>query len=52
MTIYSRCLRRTVGENYPVVMGDEQIGFLGGVLGLPVTHLIDCRASFAPDKGS
>ncbi len=30
--------------NYPVVMGDEQIGLLyGGVLGLPVTYLIDRR---------
>jgi thiol-disulfide isomerase/thioredoxin len=28
--------------NYPVVMGDEQIGTLyGGILGLPVTFLID-----------
>jgi thiol-disulfide isomerase/thioredoxin len=28
--------------NYPVVMGDEQIGALyGGILGLPVTFLID-----------
>lgn len=32
--------KRTV--NYPVVMGDEQIGLrYGGVLGLPVTYLID-----------
>ncbi len=30
--------------NYPVVMGDEKIGELyGGVLGLPVTFLIDRR---------
>jgi thiol-disulfide isomerase/thioredoxin len=28
--------------NYPVVMGDEQLGTLyGGILGLPVTFLID-----------
>lgn len=30
--------------NYPVVMGDEKIGAqFGGVLGLPVTYLIDRR---------
>jgi len=35
-------LVRTRGVNYPVVMGDEEIGLLyGGVLGLPVTYLID-----------
>jgi cytochrome c biogenesis protein CcmG, thiol:disulfide interchange protein DsbE len=35
-------LVRERGVNYPVVMGDEQIGLLyGGVLGLPVTWLID-----------
>jgi thiol-disulfide isomerase/thioredoxin len=35
-------LARTRGVNYPVVMGDEKIGLLyGGVLGLPVTYLID-----------
>ena len=28
--------------NYPVVMGDEKLGLAyGGVLGLPVTYLID-----------
>jgi cytochrome c biogenesis protein CcmG, thiol:disulfide interchange protein DsbE len=28
--------------NYPIVMGDEKLGMLyGGVLGLPVTYLID-----------
>ncbi len=28
--------------NYPVVLGDEKLGLLyGGVLGLPVTYLID-----------
>jgi hypothetical protein len=33
---------RKRGVNYPVVMGDEKIGLLyGGVLGLPVTFLID-----------
>jgi thiol-disulfide isomerase/thioredoxin len=37
-------LVRTRGVNYPVVMGDERIGLLyGGVLGLPVTYLIDRR---------
>lgn len=35
-------LVRERAVNYPVVMGDEQIGLLyGGVLGLPVTCLID-----------
>jgi thiol-disulfide isomerase/thioredoxin len=35
-------LVRERGVNYPVVMGDEQIGLLyGGVLGLPITYLID-----------
>ena len=30
--------------NYPVVMGDEHLGLsYGGVLGLPVTFLIDRR---------
>jgi thiol-disulfide isomerase/thioredoxin len=33
---------RKYGLNYPVVMGDEKIGELyGGILGLPVTFLID-----------
>ena len=28
--------------NYPVIMGDEKLGIAyGGVLGLPVTYLID-----------
>ena len=28
--------------NYPVVMGDEKLGLAyGGILGLPVTYLID-----------
>ena len=37
-------LVRERAVNYPVVMGDEQIGLLyGGVLGLPVTWLIDRR---------
>lgn len=32
------------GLNYPVVMGDEKLGELyGGVLGLPVTFLIDAK---------
>ena len=35
-------LVREHAVNYPVVMGDEQIGLLyDGVLGLPVTYLID-----------
>jgi cytochrome c biogenesis protein CcmG, thiol:disulfide interchange protein DsbE len=35
-------LVRERGVNYPVVMGDPEIGLLyGGVLGLPVTYLID-----------
>jgi cytochrome c biogenesis protein CcmG/thiol:disulfide interchange protein DsbE len=38
-------VRRTSSRlrvNYPVVMGDEQLGTLyGGILGLPVTYLID-----------
>ncbi len=40
-------VRRTVSRlslNYPVVMGDEKIGAAyGGILGLPVTMLIDRR---------
>jgi thiol-disulfide isomerase/thioredoxin len=37
-------LMRERAVNYPVVMGDEQIGLLyGGVLGLPITYLIDRR---------
>lgn len=32
--------------NYPVIMGDEQLGSLyGGILGLPVTFLIDRRGT-------
>ncbi len=31
-----------LGVNYPVVMGDARLGMLyGGILGLPVTYLID-----------
>ena len=38
--VRSLCAKLKV--NYPVVMGDEKIGELyGGVLGLPVTYLID-----------
>lgn len=37
-----RKLANKLRINYPVVMGDEQIGTLyGGILGLPVTFLID-----------
>ena len=35
-------LARKRHVNYPIVMGDEKLGLLyGGVLGLPVTYLID-----------
>jgi len=35
-------LVRKLGVNYPVLMGDEQLGMqYGGILGLPVTYLID-----------
>jgi len=34
--------------NYPVIMGDEQLGTLyGGVLGVPVTFLIDRKGNIA-----
>ena len=37
-----RAAYQRFGLNYPVVMGDEKLGALyGGVLGLPVTFLID-----------
>jgi len=37
-----RAAYRKYGLNYPVVMGDEKLGELyGGVLGLPMTFLID-----------
>jgi thiol-disulfide isomerase/thioredoxin len=37
-----RAVYQRYGLNYPVVMGDERLGELyGGVLGLPVTLLID-----------
>ena len=37
-----QALVRKRGVNYPMVMGDEKLGELyGGVLGLPVTYLID-----------
>jgi thiol-disulfide isomerase/thioredoxin len=40
----ARKLYAKLGVNYPVAMGDEKIGELfGGVLGLPVTFLIDRR---------
>jgi thiol-disulfide isomerase/thioredoxin len=47
-------LVRERAVNYPVVMGDEHLGLLyGGVLGLPVTCLIDrrgiVRARYAGD---
>jgi len=35
---------RKLGLNYPVAMGDEKLGELyGGVLGLPLTFLIDSK---------
>ncbi len=35
-------LLRKLKVNYPMVMGDEKLGLqYGGVLGLPVTYLID-----------
>lgn len=38
----ARAAYRKVALNYPVVMGDEKLGELyGGVLGLPMTFLID-----------
>ena len=37
-----RAVYQKYGLNYPVVMGDEELGELyGGILGLPVTFLID-----------
>jgi peroxiredoxin len=37
-----RALDAKLRLNYPVVMGDERLGELyGGILGLPVTYLID-----------
>jgi peroxiredoxin len=39
-----RALDRKLHWNYPVMMGDEKLGELyGGILGLPVTYLIDPR---------
>lgn len=39
-----RAAYQKYGLNYPVVMGDEKLGNLyGGILGLPVTLLIDRR---------
>jgi cytochrome c biogenesis protein CcmG/thiol:disulfide interchange protein DsbE len=35
-------LSRKRKVNYPIIMGDEKLGMLyGGILGLPVTYLID-----------
>ena len=37
-----RALNRKMRLNYPVVMGDTELGELyGGVLGLPLVYLID-----------
>jgi thiol-disulfide isomerase/thioredoxin len=41
-------LTRKHPVNYPIVMGDEQIGTsYGGILGLPVTFLIDRQGNIA-----
>lgn len=41
-----RIAYRKYGLNYPVVMGDEKLGELyGGILGLPVTFLIDVKGT-------
>jgi thiol-disulfide isomerase/thioredoxin len=38
----ARRVSSRLGVNYPVVMGDARLGLLyGGILGLPVTYLID-----------
>ena len=47
---------RRLKLNYPVAMGDEELGALyGGVLGLPLTFLIDrdgkVRAQFQGETG-
>jgi cytochrome c biogenesis protein CcmG/thiol:disulfide interchange protein DsbE len=41
-----RAMARRLQPNFPIVMGDEQLGTkYGGVLGLPVTYLIDRHGS-------
>lgn len=41
-------MTRKRNVNYPVIMGDEQLaGLYGGVLGLPITFLIDQRGNIA-----
>lgn len=41
-----RAAYRKYRLNYPVVMGDEKVGELyGGILGLPVTFLIDAKGT-------
>ncbi len=41
-------LTRKRHVNYPILMGDEQIGTAyGGILGLPVTFLIDRQGNIA-----
>jgi peroxiredoxin len=43
-----RALARKRAINYPVIMGDDRLGALyGGVLGLPVTFLIDRQGVIA-----
>jgi cytochrome c biogenesis protein CcmG/thiol:disulfide interchange protein DsbE len=51
-----RRVNRRLKLNYPVAMGDEELGALyGGVLGLPLTFLIDrdgkVRAQFQGETG-
>jgi peroxiredoxin len=44
-----RAAYRKLNLNYPVAMGDVKIGDLyGGVLGLPITFLIDRHGRFRP----
>ena len=42
----ARSLFKKLKLNYPVAMGDEGLGQLyGGVMGLPITFLIDSRGN-------
>jgi hypothetical protein len=42
----ARKLYKKMKLNYPVAMGDEKLGLLyGGVLGLPLTYLIDAQGT-------
>jgi thiol-disulfide isomerase/thioredoxin len=45
-----RKLYKKLGLNYPVAMGDEKLGELyGGILGLPVTYLIDSNGKVSAE---